>query len=124
MKFCEKLRKCRIEAGMTQGELADELGVTCRTVQNYESGSVYPQKRDLYDRLAEVLGRDADFWISEAEDMSQIEKSCHKESALARVFRIREIFLQDDMTEQDLDECLREAQESYWYARERLRGRR
>ena len=38
MKFCEKLREARTEAGMKQDELAKALGVSLRTITNYESG--------------------------------------------------------------------------------------
>ena len=40
---------------MSQGELAVAIGVSLRTVQNYEKSGMHPKQRDLYYRLAEVL---------------------------------------------------------------------
>ena len=36
MGFKERLKEKRIEAGLTQVELAKKAGVTARTIQNYE----------------------------------------------------------------------------------------
>ena len=40
MGFKERLKEKRIEAGLTQVELAKKAGVTARTIQNYELGSL------------------------------------------------------------------------------------
>ena len=122
MKFGEKLRKNRQEANYTQEELAEQLGVTCRTLQNYESGSVYPKKRELYSRLVEVLGHNVDYWVTETNDAFTIEKSVAPEAAWSQAFKIRELFLQGDMTEQDLDDFMRIVQDAYWRAKDQLRG--
>lgn len=44
MKFCEKLKEARTKAGLKQEELAKALGVSFRTISNYESGERYPKK--------------------------------------------------------------------------------
>lgn len=44
MKFCEKLKEARTRAGLKQEELAKALGVSLRTITNYESGERYPKK--------------------------------------------------------------------------------
>ena len=46
MKFCEKLKEARTRAGLKQEELAKALGVSLRTITNYESGERYPKKRE------------------------------------------------------------------------------
>ena len=48
MRFCEKLKEARTKAGLKQEELAKALGVSLRTITNYESGECYPRKRDIY----------------------------------------------------------------------------
>jgi PAS domain S-box-containing protein len=49
------LAQARKEAGLTQQELAERLGVTRRSIQGYESGSVVPYRH--LDQLAAILGR-------------------------------------------------------------------
>ena len=36
MGFKERLKEKRLEAGLTQAELAEKVSVTTRTIQNYE----------------------------------------------------------------------------------------
>lgn len=38
MKFCDKVKKERREKGLTQQQFADMLGVSLRTITNYEKG--------------------------------------------------------------------------------------
>lgn len=123
MRFGEKLRKNRQEANLTQEELAERLGVTCRTLQNYESGAVYPKKRELYSRLAEVLGYDVDYWVTETDSVLQIEKSAEPGYGWTQAFKVREMFEQGDMTEDELDDFMRIVQDAYWRAKDRLRQR-
>ena len=42
MEFNEKLRLLRKNAGLTQRQVADAVGVTYRTYQNYEAGASMP----------------------------------------------------------------------------------
>lgn len=55
MTFSEKIRLLRKEAGLTQKEVADEIGVTYRTYQNYEAGASAPSGAVL-TKLSAVLG--------------------------------------------------------------------
>ena len=61
MKFGEKVRELRKKCGMTQAELAKKAGLGLKTITNYESGSTYPQNREVYATLAEILGCEADY---------------------------------------------------------------
>ena len=38
MVFKDRLKEKRVEAGLTQAELAKKANVTARTIQNYELG--------------------------------------------------------------------------------------
>jgi PAS domain S-box-containing protein len=49
----ERIAKARREAGVTQKELAKQLGVSVRSVQGYESGAVTPHRR--LNHIAELL---------------------------------------------------------------------
>ena len=55
MKFCEKVKEARTKAGLKQDEFAKAIGVSLRTVSNYEAGTRYPKKRETYYKMAEVL---------------------------------------------------------------------
>lgn len=54
MEFSEKLRKYRLEKNMTQEQLGASCGVTCRTIQTFESGKRYPQF-EVLKRISDAL---------------------------------------------------------------------
>lgn len=68
MRFGEKLCAMRKEKGLTQAELAKLAGVGLRTITNYEKGTTYPQNREVYSVLAQILGCDADYLHNEGDD--------------------------------------------------------
>ena len=45
--FSEKLKDARSEAGITQAELAEKIGVSVRSVQAYEQGVKSPRQNTL-----------------------------------------------------------------------------
>lgn len=81
MKFGEKLRKYRTDKNLTQAELAKLIGVGVNTICNYESGKTYPQNREVYKKLADVLGVDADHLHNEM----MISSNPHRESMVIEV---------------------------------------
>lgn len=54
--FGDLLRRRRVELGLTQQELADQCGLSVRTVGNIEHGRVGTTRSASVDRLTEVLG--------------------------------------------------------------------
>lgn len=58
-EICARIKQARVEAGFTQGEAADVIGVTLRAYQNYESVRV--PFRTL-SRVAEIFGV-AESWL-------------------------------------------------------------
>lgn len=50
----------RVNAGLTQGQLAEEMGVSRTTVVSWEKGRTAPDITQA-KRLAEVVGLDLDF---------------------------------------------------------------
>jgi transcriptional regulator with XRE-family HTH domain len=53
--FGDRVRKARELAGLTQSELADALGVSRKTIANYEAGATEPNRPLTFaGRLAEA----------------------------------------------------------------------
>ena len=68
MKFGQKVQEQRKKAGLLQQELADRLGITKRTLANYEGGNSYPQNRNLYAKLADLFRVDINYFLTEDEE--------------------------------------------------------
>lgn len=52
---------------MKQIQLADAIGVSLRTVRGWEVEGRYPKQHDLYQKLADTLGCDISYLMSEGE---------------------------------------------------------
>jgi transcriptional regulator with XRE-family HTH domain len=91
LRIAQKLRTARLEAHMTQQDLADVLGVSFQQVQKYENGKnkISPARLGL---AAKLLGRPASYFfdpINGGHEMTgcMAEFATHKDSiALAEAF--------------------------------------
>lgn len=54
MAFDERLKKYREQKGLTQDQLAKRSGISCRMIQNYESG-LYRPRLGAAEKLASAL---------------------------------------------------------------------
>ena len=68
MKFGEKIREQRNKAGLLQEDVAKAIGVTSRTLKNYEGGNSYPQDRSVYFKLAKFFNVDVNYFLTEDEE--------------------------------------------------------
>lgn len=59
-EFCERLRNARLNAEMTQSELARRVGVSAQCVSGYEAGTRLP---DL--RKASMIADALDVWLDD-----------------------------------------------------------
>lgn len=66
--FTKDMRKKRLEMGMTQKELAKSVGVTAKTIQNYENGKTVPNVELMKKILAE-LSLSVTFEVDESIDV-------------------------------------------------------
>ncbi len=66
MEFKDRIRLLRREAGLTQREAAERIGVTYRTYQNYEAGASMPSGTVL-SKLSALLGVSMDMLTETAE---------------------------------------------------------
>ena len=68
MNFGEKLKKLRIEQGLSQREVGERLNVSQQTIAQYER-ACFPPKAKTMDRLASALGVSSkEFWIKTSSD--------------------------------------------------------
>ena len=125
MKFYEKLRDARKNAGLKQEDFANAIGVSLRTVTNYESGETYPKKREIYHRIADVLKVDVNYLLTEDEEfILEAEKrygSRGARQAKALAAEVSGLFAGGELADEDLDEMMRGIQEAYWIAKEKNR---
>ncbi len=70
MKFQDKLRDLRQRSNLSQAELGKMIGVSDRTIQNYENSRRTPQTYDIIYKLAGALGVKVEELVSE-EDIPQ-----------------------------------------------------
>ncbi len=118
MKFGEKVRKLRKESGLTQSELAEELKITLRTVQNYERGGIHPKSREIYYRLAAVFGVDSNYFLTEDEE---IVRDAYNRGGSKSASEVEELidgicglFAGGTMPEEDMDAAMKAIADAYF----------
>jgi len=90
MKFGEKLREQREQAGLSQDALAEIVGVSRVTIANYERGANYPQDRKVYSRLAEAFQVDVNYFLTEDEEFLTQAAERHGKQGLLQAEEILE----------------------------------
>ncbi len=121
MEFTEKLQKLRKDRGFTQSELAEKVGVSCRSIQNYELGARYP-KRDILNKLCCVLDTKIEYLVSSNDFLGIVEA----EDGISGVASARQLldcagalFAGGEMSEDDKDKVMLALQKIYWKAKEK-----
>ncbi len=114
MLFGEKLRLARVNAHLTQAQLAQKLGIAKRTLEGYESGSFYPRKRKVYDELAELFQVDKNWFLT--EDGDDAEESAKRD--MDEVLRsVTALYSGGRLSENDKDALARALMDAYWTAK-------
>lgn len=121
MRFGEKLRKFRTEKGMTQAELAKEARLGLNTISNYESGRTYPQNREVYTTLANILDVNPDNLHNENDDFIT-EAAAQYGSRGARQAKelldeVTGLFAGGELADEDMREMVDAIQEAYLIAK-------
>ena len=122
MTFGEKLRTLRLKNRMTQQELAKKAGLGVNTISNYEQGKTYPQNREVYRTLAELLGVSADDLRNENDEFiitAAGRYGCRgKKQAMQLVEEMGGLFAGGELSDEDLDSVMKALQDYYWKAKE------
>lgn len=67
MEFCERLKKIRLEKGLSKSELAAKIGVHYSQIGRYEEKGAFPSA-DIMAKLANALGVSSDFLMNGTSD--------------------------------------------------------
>lgn len=122
MTFAEKLRMLRKRKGYTQQELAEIIGVTSRTLINYEMGKCCPKQTELYMRLASVFNvnmeeliTDTDCVPEEIADGDGADNAAKEMRKL--VAKLNGLFAGGQLSEEDRDKVMYAVTDMYWKAK-------
>ena len=123
MTFGEKIKAERKKLGLTQIELGERIGVTNRVITSYENGKSFPRTREAYKIIADALGvnvnyllSDDDAFVMEAKEQFGYRGKKGAEKLLAEVTGL---FAGGEMAEEDMDELMLGIQEAYVEAKKR-----
>lgn len=125
MKFGEKVKELRREKGISQTELGKYVGVTLRTVRGWEVEGRYPKKREIYSQLAEVLGCDLSYLLTEEESFITTASELYGSRGAKQAEHILEqtaaMFAGGDLSEDDQIAFLNEIQSLYLDSKKRAK---
>lgn len=120
MELKEKILRLRVMKGMTQIELGKAVGVTSKSIQNYENGLRTP-KKEIVVKLAEVLGVELSDLLSDEDEFLIEVHAKHgskgKAAAEKLIHNANALFAGGDISEEDKALVLEAIQESYFQAK-------
>ncbi len=121
MAFMERVKQERLSKGLTQSQFAKAVGVSERTIQNWETGKKKPTSLATVESIVTVLE------VSVAELFSNSELavlSAHERggSRAARdinelVSEVSGLFAGGELSEEDQDAAIQALNDAYWKAK-------
>lgn len=123
MGFKERLKEKRLEANLTQAQLAEKISVTTRTIQNYELGARKPMKFEVVDKLAAALNTTTEYLLGMS---GMLVTAAHEEGGTkaardidALVSEVNAVFTGGKLSEEALDGAMKALNDAYWIAKEK-----
>ena len=113
-----------MQAGISQEKLSIELGISLRTIKNYEGGQTLPSSDKLpaiakyFDVSIERLLSDDEEFIAAAYEQGGSKRA---REAKALVDEVSGLFAGGRLSEEDMDAAMKAIQNAYWMAREESR---
>jgi transcriptional regulator with XRE-family HTH domain len=122
MLFGEKLKQLRLASGLTQEAVAEKIGVTCRSYQNYEAGRRYPRQTEVYGKLALLFNVTADYLLTD-EDQYLIDAHTKGGAKAMKdvqklIAEVGGLFAGGELTQDDKDKVMIVLNDLYWKARQ------
>ena len=121
MTFGEKVKNDRNRLGLNQDELAKKIGVTRRVISSYENDSSRPRGTERYKKLAEALGVNINYLLSEDEAfIADVEDNYgHRGAKQAKelLAEVTGLFAGGEMADEDMREMVDAIQEAYLIAK-------
>lgn len=121
MTFGEKVKNERNRLGLNQDELAKKIGVTRRVISSYENDSSRPRGTERYKKLAEALGVNINYLLSEDKAfIADVEDNYgHRGAKQAKelLAEVTGLFAGGEMADEDMREMVDAIQEAYLIAK-------
>ncbi|MDO5733917.1 MAG: helix-turn-helix transcriptional regulator [Eubacteriales bacterium] len=122
LDFGSKLRKLRRAQQLTQKDLAEKIGVSTRTVINYEQGRCLPKQAQVIGLLADEFNVSADYLLSERQNPPELESfnwsGVYGKAAVEElVSRLTTLFAGGYLNENDRDAAMEAITQAYWESR-------
>ena len=112
---------------MLQDEVAKAIGITKRTLANYEGGNSYPQDRSVYIKLANFFKVDVNYFLTEDEEFitAAAESYGLKGQAQARLIleQAAALFAGGELSDSDQRAFLHSMQDLYLESKEIARDK-
>ena len=86
MKLGEKIRKRRIELGMTMDDLGNAIGVQRSAINKYEKGAIVDLKRSTIQALANALQVSPLYLLEDDNDDDERLEALHQDPRLCLLF--------------------------------------
>lgn len=123
--FKDRLKEKRLEAGLTQVELAGKAGVTTRTIQNYEQGNRKPANMEVIQRIADALNTTTEYllgssgaYVVEAQERGGAKAARDIEELVSEVTGL---FAGGELSEEAIEGAMKALNDAYWMAKEKNR---
>jgi transcriptional regulator with XRE-family HTH domain len=123
--FKDRLKEKRLEAGLTQVELAGKAGVTTRTIQNYELGNRKPANMEVIQRIADALNTTTEYllgssgaYVVEAQERGGAKAARDIEELVSEVTGL---FAGGELSEEAIEGAMKALNDAYWMAKEKNR---
>lgn len=123
MAFKDRLREARNHAKMTQVELGKAIGVTSRTIQNYELGSRKPRDYETVVKIANALNVPVEDLMGTSE-IYVLQANEQGGAPAARdiydlVNEVSGMFTGGKLSEDAIDGAMKALNDAYWIAKEK-----
>ena len=121
MTFKDRLRRKRIEANLTQAQLAAKISVSARTIQNYETGIRKPTKYETVEKIAEALNTSAEYLLGQKDVLAAQERGGAKAARDIDelVSEVTGMFAGGQLSEEALEGAMKALNDAYWLAKEK-----